>query len=105
MDFQDALDILHHGVAFSGSDYQPERDKERLTQDYKKIKDLMSDGEWRTIRQVADATGSPDGSASAHMRAMRKKENGGHAVIKKYEGNGKYLYRLVINQNTQTSPV
>jgi len=101
MDFETARDLLYAGVAFSGSDYKPARDQERLTQDYAKIKELMSDGKWRTIREVADATGSPDGSASAHMRAMRKKANGGHTVVKKYEGNGKYLYRLIINQNTK----
>jgi hypothetical protein len=82
---------------FDGSDYQPVRDDVRLTGQLRRIWDLMADGEWRTLGEIAGATGDPEASISAQLRHLRKPRFGGHLVSKVYLGFGLYSYRVVAN--------
>lgn len=82
-------------VRFNGSDYQPARDNARLAGQMLRVFNLMQDGEWRTLREIADATGAPEASASAQLRHLKKPRFGGHTVEKRHDGNGLYHYRLL----------
>jgi len=82
---------------FAGSDYDPERDDVRLTGQCRRIFDLMRDGKWRTLAEIAYLTVEPPASVSAQLRHMRKRRFGSHAVHKRYLGDGLYTYQLEVN--------
>lgn len=79
---------------FNGADYQPDRDNARLGAQFLRIFNLMSDGNWRTLREISQATGDPEASASAQLRHARKKRFGGHVVEREHRGNGLYAYKI-----------
>ena len=84
---------------FDGSDYVDDRDRKRLTGQILRIHSLMSDGAWRTLREIADKTGDPEASVSAQLRNLRKVRFGKHEVGKRNRGNpsgGLFEYRLVL---------
>ena len=51
--------------SFDGSNYCACLDKARLTGQIERILNLMSDGYWRTLREIEDETGDPKASISA----------------------------------------
>ena len=69
-----------------------------------RIWELMQDGGWRTLADIAKATQDPPASISAQLRHLRKKRFGSHEVQKNYLGKGLYEYRLVRNLNGLTPP-
>ena len=85
-------------MRFNGSDYDQERDAPRLSNQYKRVFELMQDGEWRALREIADLTGDPEASVSAQLRHMRKERFESHVIEKKYIENGLYHYRLLVNK-------
>lgn len=79
---------------FNGSDYVPERDDARLLTQLDEIRDLMLDGQWRSLNEIESITGHPPASISAQLRHLRKERFGSYTVEKTYKGNGLYLYRV-----------
>ena len=79
---------------FGGATYKPARDGKRLSKQFERVRDLMLDGEWRTLRDIADALGIPESSASARLRDLRKPEFGSYLVERRYIDNGLYRYRV-----------
>jgi hypothetical protein len=79
---------------FAGADYVPRRDDKRLLGQFEKVRSLMLDGGWRTLAQIAEATGEPPASVSAQLRHLRKERFGSYRVEKCYCGEGLYRYRL-----------
>lgn len=59
-------------VRFDGSDYRPALDDARLAGQILRIFELMKDGAWRTLGEIAAATGDPQASISAQLRHLRK---------------------------------
>jgi len=57
---------------FSGSDYDPALDRDRLTGQMLNIFNLMLDGIPRTLREISDITGYGEASISAQLRNLRK---------------------------------
>lgn len=82
---------------FNGSDYQPNRDDVRLTGQLLRVWNVVSDGAWKTLRQISDATGDPEASISAQLRHLRKERFGAHEVEKVHMGSGLYRYRVLAN--------
>lgn len=85
---------------FNGADYSPAHDDVRLSTQYRRIFDLMADGQWRTYSEIAAVTGDPEASISAQLRHARKPGFGGHTVEKRVRGErerGLYEYRLIVN--------
>lgn len=85
--------ILH----FDGATFQPERDGKRLTQQHCRVKALMRDGVWRTLSQIAEATGDPEASVSARLRDLRKEKFGSNTIEREYVSRGLFRYRLLVN--------
>jgi len=79
---------------FDGVDYQPKRDRKRLTGQIQRIYDLIKDGQYRTLDQIAYDAECPHASASAQLRNLRKPRFGGYVIDRKHMGNGLYTYRL-----------
>ena len=88
----DSTPNLERGAAwkarlpFKGSDYHATTDGPRLTKQHERIRDLMADGVWRTLAEIAAATGDHEASVSAQLRHLRKSAFGGHAVNKRRRG-------------------
>lgn len=82
---------------FNGAEYKHERDSARLTNQHNDIFNLMADGEFRTLSQIAALTGHHESSISAQLRHMRKERFGSHTVDKRHRGNGLYEYQLIVN--------
>ncbi len=93
------LCIDFEAAHFNGPSYDPARDNARLTGQIQRIFNLMRDGSWRTLREIADATNDPESSISAQLRHLRKPRFGGHTVDKRHRGdpaNGLYEYSLEV---------
>jgi hypothetical protein len=84
---------------FDGADYTPERDDVRLSGQILRVWEFMKDGQWRTLKQIAEATKDPEASVSAQLRHLRKERFGSHEIEREYIQNGLYKYRLIINDS------
>lgn len=79
---------------FSGPEYDPANDFNRLTRQHERIRDLMLDGNWRSVFSIHKQTGDPENSIQAQLRHLRKPRFGAYIVEKKKESDGMFLYRL-----------
>lgn len=86
-------------VAFGGETYDPPRDYERLTGQLGAVFDLMKDGRWRTLSEIAERVHGSEAGISARLRDLRKREYGGHAVERDNIGGGTCTYRLILNRS------
>jgi len=92
-------------AGFDGPVYEAKHDKKRLTGQIKRVFDLMSDKEWRTLDEIAEATGDPHASISAQLRHLRKEKFGKHDVDKRPRGNraqGLWEYQLIENTSPES---
>lgn len=79
--------------------YVPERDNDRLDSQLERVKTLMLDGRWRSLEEIATATGDPhDASISARLRDLRKPRFGEYVVDRRYVANGLYQYRVLTRE-------
>lgn len=80
---------------FDGKTFDSAQDGARLGRQLLDVLDVMRDGRWHTLREVADAVGAPEGSVSARLRDLRKARFGGHDVVKRRVDGGLWEYRMV----------
>jgi hypothetical protein len=57
---------------FAGTTYVASLDRDRLGEQLLRVIDLMSDGRWRSLREIAAITDDPEASISARLRDIRK---------------------------------
>jgi hypothetical protein len=81
---------------FDGETYEHERDYDRLTSQLGRVRELMADGEWRTLAAISSIAGCPEASVSARLRDLRKPKFGGYTVERGYAGDGLWQYRLLL---------
>lgn len=81
---------LEQKPEFNGSDYNSAFDKERLTGQIRRVFDLMIDGRWRTLSEIAKSTDDPEASVSAQLRHLRKPRFGAFIVEKRNRGERKH---------------
>ncbi|HEX8838228.1 MAG TPA: DNA polymerase [Candidatus Acidoferrum sp.] len=86
---------------FGGATFDPEHDESRLRAQLTRVYKLMSDGKWRTLEQISQATGDPEASISARLRDFRKEKFGGYDVKSERISGANGLWRYRIN-NMQT---
>mgnify|MGYP003344064058 FL=1 len=82
-------------MRFNGADYDHDRDSVRLTGQLLRIWNVVVDGQWRTLKDIAQRTGDPEASISAQLRHLRKPRFGGYTVEREYLYNGLYRYRVL----------
>jgi len=64
---------------FSGATYVREVDEGRLTEQLRVVYRIMRDGQWRTVEELAAATGFKNSrSLEAQLRNLRKPQFGGY---------------------------
>lgn len=82
---------------FDGDTYQLDLDKIRLNAQLRRVVDVMRDGHWRTLEELARATGDPESSVSARLRDLRKARFGAFTVARRRRGEaerGLFEYRV-----------
>lgn len=79
---------------FDGDTYDAQQDFLRLKGQMLKVYELMRDGSWRTLREIADSVGSPEASVSARLRDLRKDRYGSFQVDRQRDEGGLHLYRV-----------
>jgi hypothetical protein len=94
-----APSLFETAPRFDGSGYDPALDGDRLRRQLGRVWNLMRDGHWRTLYEIADTTGDPQTSISAQLRHLRKPRFGGYTVDKRRRTalGGTYEYRLVLD--------
>ncbi len=79
----------------AGKTFDRKKDGKRLEGQYKKVLALMSDGKWRTLREISDGIGGgSEAGVSARLRDLRKPEFGSFKVSKARIGAGLWKYKL-----------
>jgi len=78
-----------------GRTYEHPQDHARLSRQRERVWDLMMDGRWRTLGEIASETDHPEASVSARLRDFRKPRFGGHAVERRRRGPGTFEYRVL----------
>jgi hypothetical protein len=81
---------------FSGETYDHEKDGQRLAAQLYKVKNLMKDGNWRSLFEISAEVQAPEASVSARLRDLRKPRFGSHTVERKRVGKGLFMYRLIL---------
>jgi hypothetical protein len=79
---------------FDGETFDPVRDAARLTAQLDAVRELMKDGQWRTLQQIAAAVGAPEASVSARLRDLRKERFGAWTVERQHVGGGLFHYKV-----------
>lgn len=76
----------------------------RLAGQIAKVFELMRDGKYRTLTEIAKATGSMETSASARLRDLRKERFGAHTVVSRQVSTNPLVfeYRLILNNGPAT---
>lgn len=86
---------------FDGVTFDAHADGPRLNRQLSAVRDLMRDGEWRTLAEIACALGIPEASASARLRDLRKPRFGSNDVQRRRRGvvtAGCWEYRVVLRE-------
>lgn len=87
-------------IAFDGVSAVP-IDAPRLAGQLAAVFELMRDGRYRSLAQIAAVVGCLETSASARLRDFRKARSGGHEVAVRYIGNGVNEYKLILRSTRE----
>jgi len=82
-------------LVFRGSTFNPALDFSRLARQAARVFDFVKDGEWYTLRDISEATGSPEASVSARLRDFRRM--GCTVDRRRKEFGGLHEYRVIVN--------
>lgn len=82
-------------MTFGGITYDAKHDEQRLTSQLERVRAAMLDGEWHTLRELADACGGSEASISARLRDLRKARFGAMDVQRERVSGGLWRYRVV----------
>ena len=70
-------------MKFDGPEYDPKLDCQRLTNQHYRILNLMLDGVWRTVDEIAEILGEKNSrSVDAQLRHLRKPKFGSYRVLR-----------------------
>ena len=77
-------------------------DAERLSAQSRRVWDVLQDGKWRTLRELADAANAPEASVSARFREFRSEEFGSQPMeAEPIPGSSQFRYRLAVERLAQ----
>lgn len=79
-----------------GFTYEAAFDCDRLNHQQRAVYDVMRDGSWHTLGELANRLGFPEASVSARCRDLRKPRFGGFTVNRKRISRGLFAYQLQV---------
>ena len=83
---------------FNGPVYDLKYDYSRLSKQIDRVRNLMEDRQWRTLKEISILTKDPQASISAQLRHLRKARFGSYIVDKRPRGErslGLWEYKLL----------
>lgn len=80
-----------------GATYDARLDYDRLNAQARRVFDVMRDGMWHRLADIAQRTGDPEASISARLRDFRKQRFGA-LTVERQRAAGTWLYRLVVDE-------
>lgn len=78
-----------------GWTYDPGKDHRRLSKQLEAVREIMGDGDWHTLKELAQKVQGSEAGVSARLRDCRKAKFGGHTVERQRVSGGLWKYRLV----------
>lgn len=75
-----------------GDTFKADRDGPRLSAQATRVYELMRDGHWRGLRDIAKETGDPEASVSARLRDLKA---AGYGMEHKFVRKGLWHYRII----------
>ena len=81
-------------AAFGGITYAPALDHARLTGQLLRVFELMKDGQWRTLAEIAAAVDASEAAVSARLRDLRKEKYGAREISRERIEGGLWKYRM-----------
>ena len=85
-------------TAFGGITYAPALDHVRLNGQLMRVFELMKDGQWRTLAEIAAVVGGTEAAVSARLRDLRKEKYGAREVSRERIEGGLWKYRIDIHE-------
>ena len=83
------------GASFDGPAFEPTKDQVRLNGQIRRVWQVMSDGNWRSVNQICKLTGDPAPSVLAQLGHLRKAKFGAYLVERRRATeSGLYEYRV-----------
>jgi hypothetical protein len=70
------------------------KDEPRLSDQLRRVRDLMLDGTARSLAEISAAVSAPEASVSARLRDLRRPECGGYLVERENLGGGRFTYKV-----------
>jgi len=92
-------------IYFDGQTYDPSKDRKRLTGQLLKVYALMSDGKWRTLKEISKEVDGSETGVSARLRDLRKDRFGKHRIDKRIVLGGLWEYKMIIEGFEFESPI
>jgi hypothetical protein len=86
---------MNEPTLFDGVTFEPAQDAARLTGQLERVRNLMCDGQWRTLSEIAVRVGGSEAGVSARLRDLRKEKFGAHTVERKRVDGGLWVYRVI----------
>lgn len=97
---------------FDGKTYEPKHDHKRMRGQLELVFNLMQDGRWRSLEEIAVGIYGDDdpfwllrtAGLSARLRDLRKDKFGGHTVDRQSRGDrkrGLFEYRLLLRAQNE----
>ena len=87
-------------LPFGGKTYDAKRDGNRLASALGRVYQVMSDGRWRSLAEIAQQAKTSEAGASARLRDLRKasfrETYPTKAVESKRVDGGLWMYRVVV---------
>lgn len=91
MNIEQTLSGDRDGVTFNRA-----KDRKRLDGQALAVFNVMKDGQWRTLRQIADLVRCQETSVSARLRDFRKPQFGKMVVEGQRLTDGLWRYRVIV---------
>jgi hypothetical protein len=79
-----------------GPAFDEEKDENRLARQNVKIRQLMIDGNWRSLNEISNILNFPEASVSAQLRHLRKPRFGAFLVRKRRRTVGTWEYQVTL---------
>lgn len=79
---------------FDGETFDKTLDGPRLNRQLDRVFALMSDGKYRTLREIAEAVGGSEAGVSARLRDLKKPRFGSYRVGRVRQASGVHYYKV-----------
>lgn len=93
------FDIPPKEPSFDGRTFEPKLDQERLKGQLGEVRNLLRDGKWHTLREIATFARGSEAGVSARLRDLRKEKFGSHTIERRrlsLDAAGVWEYRMVV---------